>query len=595
MSTLPRPSLRSMTALLLTLWLIVTSGVRVFAWDSLSEGMIDLRPLTRALRVVTVVGLGIVGLFLASILFNDVLRQSGTLESLPLESGAERGLFVPSLAIPLTLVVIALGWALMLTGALRTRWWVRWLVLVLFIFFGVTGMITGTFQGLAITQPIVAVIIPLILGAALLGLVLAFLLLPLVRLPFIIEFALILAFISALLLANLYSSAEAQRITGTDFVGGYMVPSMVREARNIILPFLFVAGVEWANFAVTASSWITQASRRHATPFVLTLLLGAILVYRLGNFGVNTVIPGIDLTRGLHYAGAALTLAGVGLIWLWRRRKDPEGEVPGRLVIGLILGGILFQLLLSPIITAISFLALFNPLQEGVLANQNSALAVVLELSELYQQYFFLVVAFAGALVALIALRRRNFTVAAFGMILAWMQFWWWMMQDGRPLERLRYAYSDLDVVLLMVLSVVTLYWLARRALTPDRALALLGLAMLAWLLNNTEFLDNPFSPLFGFAGVLFLAFGILWNVLTVGGRLTNSDSRHFPRGSRILLYLGYVLLALAVTHWYIVTHHVAEQTLHNDLTFNGFRVYGLAVAMLVFAEGGRQLVKIED
>lgn len=595
MSAAPRPSFRNLTTLLLTLWLIVTSGIRVFAWESLSEGMIDLRPLTRALRVVTVVGLGIVGLFLASILFNDVIRQSGTLESLPLESGAERGLFVPTPAIPLTLIVIALGWAFMLTGALRTRWWVRWLVLVLFIFFGVPGMITGTFQGLAITQPIVTVIIPLILGGALLGLVLTFLLLPLVRLPFIIEFGLILGFTSALLLANLYSTAEAQRITGTDFVGGYMVTSMVGDSRNIILPFLFIAGVEWANFAITASSWITQASRRHATPYVLTLLLGAVLVYRLGYLIVNTAIPGIDLTQGLHYAGAALTLVGIGLVWLWRRRKDPEGEMPGRLIVGLIVGGMLFQILLNPIITAISFLALFNPLQEGVLANQNSALAVVLEISELYQQYFFLVVALAGALIALIALRRRNYTVAAFGMILAWMQFWWWLMQDGRPLERLRYAYSDLDVILLLGLTALTLYWLVRRALTSDRALALLGLVMLAWLLNNTDFLDNPFSPLFGFAGVVFLAFGILWNVLTVGGRLTNNDSPPFPRGSRILLYLGYVLVALAVTHWYIVTHHVAEQTLHNDLTFNGFRVYGLAVAMLVFAEGGRQLLTTKD
>jgi hypothetical protein len=44
---------------------------------------------------------------------------------------------------------------------------------------------------------------------------------------------------------------------------------------------------------------------------------------------------------------------------------------------------------------------------------------------------------------------------------------------------------------------------------------------------------NSPLSPFFGFAGVLLLAFGILWNVLTAGGQFANQDSPGFPRASR--------------------------------------------------------------
>ena len=54
--------------------------------------------------------------------------------------------------------------------------------------------------------------------------------------------------------------------------------------------------------------------------------------------------------------------------------------------------------------------------------------------------------------------------------------------------------------------------------------MCLLVVTVLSALLNETDFLRNPFSPLFRLAGISFLAFGILWGVLTAGGRYTNAE-----------------------------------------------------------------------
>ena len=48
----------------------------------------------------------------------------------------------------------------------------------------------------------------------------------------------------------------------------------------------------------------------------------------------------------------------------------------------------------------------------------------------------------------------------------------------------------------------------------------------------------------------------------------------------------------MTVSHWAIVSHDVANQAIQSDLTMTGFRVFGLALAYLVFTEGGKQLLE---
>src|SRR4029078_2179059 len=108
------------------------------------------------------------------------------------------------------------------------------------------------------------------------------------------------------------------------------------------------------------------------------------------------------------------------------------------------------------------------------------------------------------------------------------------------------------------------------------------------------DFLDNPLALFFGFAGIFFTVFGILWGVITAGGKFANFDSVRFPRLNRILLYLGYTLLTINITHWFTVTHDVEQQALSADLTITGLRIFGYTAAYLVIVEGGRALFEQE-
>ena len=231
----------------------------------------------------------------------------------------------------------------------------------------------------------------------------------------------------------------------------------------------------------------------------------------------------------------------------------------------------------------------------ALLAEANRALGLVGELSNSYRDYRQLIAVALSALVVVAAARRRNLAVAAFGLVLGWSQLLEWLTAPSRWLESFSFQYADVDVIWLIALTSLTLFWTIRRELTTERTLALFALAILGAVLTQTSFLDNPFSPLFSFAGVFFLVFGILWNVLTVGGRFTNTDSPRFPRASRLLLYVGYVLLSVTIAHWFIVSHNIEMQRLQSDLTMDGFRIFGLALAYLAFVQGGASLVPRDE
>ena len=125
-----------------------------------------------------------------------------------------------------------------------------------------------------------------------------------------------------------------------------------------------------------------------------------------------------------------------------------------------------------------------------------------------------------------------------------------------------------------LILVGAALLWLARRQFSERRAVRLLFLTLILVLLGQTDFISNRFSPFFGFAGVGFLAFGIVWDALTIGP----GERRHagLPRISRIFLYLGYILLTIVVIHWAVTTHDLAMLgQLTGDLGLVGLGRFG--------------------
>ncbi|HEU5090530.1 MAG TPA: hypothetical protein VFT99_23910, partial [Roseiflexaceae bacterium] len=200
-----------------------------------------------------------------------------------------------------------------------------------------------------------------------------------------------------------------------------------------------------------------------------------------------------------------------------------------------------------------------------------------------------------GVVIAWQAQRRSRPTLAVFGLILGWTQLCRWLTGSDGPLTPYRFAYRDVDAVMLVLIAFVTSWLVSMRQLTNERMLRLLAVTVLLGALNQTDFLDNPFSPLFGFAGVAFLAFAVVWNILTAGNGFANNHTPGLPRESRLLMYLGYVLLTVSVSHWYFVSHNIGQQDTQNTINTFGFLTVGLPLAYLAIVELGEPLLRSDD
>ena len=595
-------NLRRVTAPIVTLGRIAVSGVRLIVWDTLKNGVIDLRPLSRVERFLTISGLALVCGFLFSILFNDVLRTIWVIEPLTFESNATRGLLVPSIAVPLTLITLTLAWSYVLTGALQVRSArVRWFIFLIYFLFGLLALANGVFgipPHLALFPIGIQALVYFVILSILIG---AFILVPRGTLSLALQFSLTLGLNTSLVTFGLAQAVTAQQLTGFTYPTGYIVTVMVDTARVLIVPFLFLTGVEMVNFGLDVTRWAVRAVQINATDSFAKWILVLFITYRIYGLGAGVARGGIEPAQWNAWAGAALLLIGLGAILFWQSKKNRGEWVPYRLVVILLVLLPLGQILLVPLLllTALFFfLAATLPGIFGnadlttLLAQANQALGTLGQASDLYRDYTHLIVALAGIVIALIFSRRNHPTITAFGFVLAWSQGLEWLAEFGHPLEAFRFEYDAVDAALIVALAAMALVWIARRELTNERTWHLLAMALLSTLLTQTSFLDNPFSPLFSFAGVFFLVFGILWNVLTVGGRFTNVSTPNFPRASRLFLYLGYVLLSVCIAQWFIVSHNVVTQKLLSDLTQSGFTTFGLALAYLVFAQGGASLIE---
>lgn len=577
---------RGASALLLALWQITTTATHTFVWDGLRAGAIDLRPLGRTLRLLAAAGLLLIVLFLLGIVFNGALRVSGPLETIG-SSTPTRGLVVPALAVPITLAAVALGWGYLLAGALHARPVIRWGTLVAYLCFGALPL-ARQFASFGVSAEGWAALALLAL------LVVCFVALPRTRWPLAVEWSIVLLAQGGVLLLGLTGAARGQLLRNEPVVNDF-VDSLVLQLLFFIAPFLFIAGRGWVDFALDASGWAARAVQRHASAAIVSLLLFVLLGYRLYGLVAALTNDGIRSEQWGAWGGAALLLGGVAAVAWWRARQPAGGSVPLRLL--TIFAALIPALQILLVVGANLALAwlLLQPFRPDLVADANTITGTQLALSNAEPTVRPLLIALAAAVVAAVAAQRANATLAAFGMSLAWNQLLAWLTRAGRPLEALGFAFADVDALLLVGMALVGLLWAARRQLTPERALRLLALALLFALLNQTDFLDNPFSPLFGFAGVFFLVFGIVWNVLNAGGQFVNHDTPGLPRASRLLLYTGYVLITLSVTHWFLVSHNIAMQRNQGIWNVSGFTLLGLPLAYLALVEGGARLIRAGD
>jgi hypothetical protein len=100
---------------------------------------------------------------------------------------------------------------------------------------------------------------------------------------------------------------------------------------------------------------------------------------------------------------------------------------------------------------------------------------------------------------------------------------------------------------------IITVARYLRGTLTRLHLHGFLFVTICSALLLNADFLNNPLSPFLGFAGIIFIAIGVIWDVL-FGSSWVNNDSAQYPRVVRLFFYLGYCLLMTIVAFWAVLS-----------------------------------------
>jgi hypothetical protein len=291
--------------------------------------------------------------------------------------------------------------------------------------------------------------------------------------------------------------------------------------------------------------------------------------------------------EGRSFLGALGEILIVGLVWCGVSRllpKDKREELEAEEITEKVAGPALWVILAFNLTSLIAFTitslaaafplpAFVGPLLKGTTwLNQNSAT-------------WGLVVNVAAVGLAAWLARRGKVALPLYLGLFGMLHIYYKVTNPGELLGFFNWTGPQpVDAWWVLLFCLVGIYLLFTKKLNSARAGQLFFLLTITFLLRQTNFISSPFSPLFGFAGVGFIAFGILWDSLT-SGSWANTSTPGLSRTTRIFLYLGYVILTVTVINWALTTH---DLTSLNQLTGNtalvGLDRFGRPMLYAIFA-----------
>jgi hypothetical protein len=600
MSTLhrPHPFRAALVAVARFVWSVTFGALHDFVWADIRAGMIDLRGFSRATRLI--VGLGFLLIFTLAglLLFGNVWRTQSTLISLPtVLNMTGRGRLVPLLLAPITYALLALAWAFALNGLLHSHWLARAGMLTLYVLAGLQR-IAALFPEVAygLTSPL-----ELLLRGGLLLCVPAFYLWRWRRAARpATEFIVLLALVAGSLAITQWSDFVYWRQSGSPALFINLEADLL-NFRLLAGPLLLLIGLDVANFARKLAGWITDIVRERlpvaqSNPAGLGVsaagvLLLAFAAWRLGDglLALREQVAQASLASTLAaYAGALglVSLCGLWAYWVSHGQVMAEEQVAlsaAQHSLSLVLA------YLAPQMIAFVLLLIASAFPYASFAHTLIVYSNLVS-DQAGNAWRLLIYAAAVGSGFWLRLRRADHpasrTLALYLGIFGLASLWMHVTSPGNLLRGLFWQGAQpLDFWWTLLVCVTAIAWLVQRRLTPARAAQLFFALLIVFLLRQTNFIESPFSPLFGFAGVGFLVFGLCWDTLTRGAWV-NDASPGFPRAGRLFLYVGYTLLTVTLVTWALGTHDLESlNSLTGGAADAGFGTFGrplLYAAVLV-------------
>lgn len=447
---------------------------------------------------------------------------------------------VPDSLVWVLVLLLTFCLALFTTAAVHGPWWLTTLGLVsLALLLGIWSAATTTLHG-------VTTAVLLALGTWVTVLVLA-----VVRRRRALvwwEFPLILLLVGLVLGLCLVDYAAGQRL-----LGFRLAPVLIDQTMSfltfLVLPAAFAAGAAVAEIAVGVTMAATRIGQQRGGRTWPYVIFAAVVVLRLVQ-EVRRLVTLDPVNSGLlaFAPAAALVAAFAGLAWavaaLTPLAATPVVALPeqlGRIVVPI--GAAVIALMLPVYVLIFGWQVVVSVSPSGAPGGFDPSPLV----DRLVDGFRLLL---GGVLVTVALLRFARRGQAGPALVLGGAGVMVMALGGLRLLTGYRWAFwLDPDAVVSVVtlgVLLVTVWLLARQTLTPDRALGLAAVLILAVVLSVRSVVADPFATLLGYTGVGFVLFGLVWDLLT-GSDWANTDGRQLRRPVRVLLAVGYPLLTVTV------------------------------------------------
>lgn len=498
----------------------------------------------------------------------------------------DRWTFVPLTLLPFAVVALVVGWLVFLWGAMRGSVWVALGGGVVHLLVnGTIGRVTG-----GIGESTISRIGPGINRGgyvAAFGVVVLFALVNVrpswgrraryVALP-LLAGSLAAMYGTVLLLAlNALTHgfpAGASLALGDNVDGiSTMLQPMILLAAVVLVDFSY-------NFATAATApglELRGAFVKAGLAVLIAVKLWFELVSHLGDWGTYARV---SVAGVVWVVVSAAALGAVGLGWRAMLRRRRLGEaVEERIKERIIYIGIAAEVVAPLIVNGL------NSAASAVFAQTNSRGAV--RFIDSMERFTFrnsvTVRAIPWVLLLLLGLwlvlrgrtaGRRELGLGLF-LLGAWNSPFYVLAAFG---VRFQYSNPLLDIVVTMgMAAVLVVRW---RHIDRFEAVALAALTVFSWLaFTRGDFISAIVSGPLAFLGLTSAAvvvFGIVYTLLA-DSAVTSASTRQFPRESRLLLFLGFLLLSTTVLAWIEITHPVSN--LQFTVSANGFGDIGIPFA----------------